>query len=75
MHYARKHPVKVFFMVILPLITGGVLQKLLGFLGVRVPRALQFGKARGGYGHDGGFGGEGIKDSLNGVVSLAKMFV
>lgn len=73
MHYAGKHPIKVFFMVIVPLISGGILQKLLGVLGVRLPRALQFGK-----GSARGFGdgdGKGIGESLSGVMSLAKMFL
>jgi len=37
----RRHPVKVFLLVIMPLITGGALTKLLATLGVRLPRGLQ----------------------------------
>ena len=37
----RRHPVKVFFLVIMPLITGGALTKLLAQFGVRLPRSLE----------------------------------
>lgn len=37
----RRNPVKVFLLVIMPLITGGVLTRLLATLGVRMPRGLQ----------------------------------
>ncbi|EXJ81479.1 hypothetical protein A1O3_07772 [Capronia epimyces CBS 606.96] len=39
--YLRRHPVKVFLLVIMPLITGGALSKLLSRLGVRLPRGLE----------------------------------
>jgi hypothetical protein len=72
-HYAKRHPLKVFFLVILPLITGGVLQKLLSTVGISVPRSLQ---PSSGGGYRGDFGGEGgVANSVNGLVSLAKMFV
>lgn len=89
--YAQHHPFKVFLLVIVPLITGGVLQKLLGMVGIRMPRALSglLGNGAGGmtggggggdgYYRDGGSGGsgagEGLKESVNGLVSLAKMFL
>ena len=80
-HYAQRHPIKVFFLVVLPLITGGVLQKLLSMVGIRMPRSLsglmgKSGGSSGGYGGSGSSGGgEGLKDSVSGLVSLAKMFI
>ncbi|KAK3197179.1 hypothetical protein GRF29_1536g900446 [Pseudopithomyces chartarum] len=35
--YARRHPFKVFFMVIMPLVSGGVLTKLARKFGVNLP--------------------------------------
>lgn len=58
MQYARRHPYKVFFAVIMPLVSGGVLHKLARQFGVNLPE-MGGGAARGGYagaGH-GGAGG------------------
>ncbi|EXJ95984.1 hypothetical protein A1O1_01110 [Capronia coronata CBS 617.96] len=52
--YMRRHPVKVFLLVIMPLITGGALTKLLARFGVRLPRALE-NMVGGGRGGGGGF--------------------
>lgn len=41
--YARTHPIKTFFMVIVPLVVTGVLQKLLGMIGIRLPKRI-FGR-------------------------------
>lgn len=41
--YAREFPYKTFFMVIVPLIATGVLQKLLGFIGIKLPKRI-FGR-------------------------------
>ncbi|KAF1845953.1 uncharacterized protein K460DRAFT_386343 [Cucurbitaria berberidis CBS 394.84] len=54
--YAQRHPYKVFFMVIMPLVSGGVLHKLAKQFGVNLPEMGGSG-ARGGYaggGHTGG---------------------
>ncbi|OAP62214.1 hypothetical protein AYL99_04417 [Fonsecaea erecta] len=40
-HWMRRHPVRTFMLVILPLITGGALGKLLGAVGIRLPAGLQ----------------------------------
>jgi hypothetical protein len=60
--YAQRHPYKVFFMVIMPLVSGGVLHKLARQFGVNLPEMGGAG-ARGGYsgsGHSGGYyGSEG----------------
>lgn len=39
--YMRRHPLRVFLLVIMPLITGGALAKLLAQFGIRLPRSLQ----------------------------------
>ncbi|PGH14851.1 hypothetical protein AJ80_05777 [Polytolypa hystricis UAMH7299] len=82
MRWARKHPMKVLFMVIMPLITGGVLGKLLKTIGVSVPRGLMGdggGSRDGGFGGLGGIGGggggEGLASSVGSLVSVAKMFM
>ena len=38
--YMRRHPLKVFLLVIMPLITGGALAKLLAQVGIRLPPGL-----------------------------------
>ena len=39
--YMRRNPVKIFFLVIMPLITGGALARILAQFGVRLPAGLQ----------------------------------
>jgi hypothetical protein len=53
-YYMRQHPMKVFFLVIMPLLTGGVLTKILAQFGVRLPRGLE--QLVGGGGSRGGMG-------------------
>lgn len=80
--YARKHPVKVFLLVILPLLTSGVLPKLLAMVGLRLPHgvASALGSSGAGASAARGFGGmegaagKGLSESVSGLVSLAKMF-
>ncbi|KAI2788530.1 hypothetical protein POX_e06547 [Penicillium oxalicum] len=76
--YARQHPIKVFLMVILPLLTSGVLPKLLAMVGLRLPHgvASALGASSAGRGYGGMEGGSrgGLSESLNGLLSLAKMF-
>lgn len=53
----KRNPVKVFVLVIMPLITGGALSGLLSRFGIRIPGGLQkmFGGGAGmGRGRDGG---------------------
>ncbi|RMD44260.1 hypothetical protein DV735_g825, partial [Chaetothyriales sp. CBS 134920] len=38
--YLRRHPVKVFFLVIMPLVTSGALHKLFARIGIHLPRSL-----------------------------------
>ena len=79
---------KVFMLVIMPLITGGALTKILAQFGVRLPRGLEqlAGGARGGMGERtfsrGGardFGGgsalPGMMDGLGSVLGIAKNFL
>lgn len=64
---------KVFFLVILPLITGGVLQKLLSSVGIRIPGLSALSKGGGGGSRDP-FSGEGLAGGVSGLMSLAKAF-
>lgn len=78
--YARRHPIKVFLLVILPLLTSGVLPKLLAMVGLRLPHGVASalgGSGAGavrGVGGMGGSAGNGLSESMTGLVSLAKMF-
>ncbi|KAJ6782807.1 hypothetical protein PWT90_10433 [Aphanocladium album] len=40
-HWFKRHPWKVFFMVIMPLVTGGALTALLARFGLRIPPSLE----------------------------------
>lgn len=89
--YMRRHPVKVFFLVIMPLITGGALTKLLATVGLRLPRGLenlaggQRGSAERYYARGGARDfpggsalpgmGGGVGESLGSIMSIAKMFM
>lgn len=88
-YYARRHPVKAFFAVVVPLISaGGAIGGLLKQFGVRMPMGLDLGgggarRGGGGYygsqgygsGGLGGFGGGGWMDNAGGLLSVAKMFM
>jgi hypothetical protein len=41
MHYMKKNPMRVFMLVIMPLITGGALTGLLARFGIRLPGGLE----------------------------------
>ena len=73
--YARRHPVKVFMMVIVPLVTSGVLQRLMRMIGVPLPRKIfGGGGGNGGHGHGHG-GGDGLKDQIMSFMNVAKMLL
>jgi hypothetical protein len=89
--YMRRHPLKVFMLVIMPLLTSGALVKLLSRFGVRLPRNIEgmFGGSgsresryysRGGA-RDFGSGsalpgmGGGVGESVSGIMKLAQMFM
>ena len=40
-YYAKRHPLKVFMLVIMPLLTGGALTALLARFGIRMPAGLE----------------------------------
>jgi hypothetical protein len=40
-YYAKRHPLKVFMLVIMPLVTGGALTALLARFGIRMPAGLE----------------------------------
>ncbi|KAJ5487904.1 hypothetical protein N7530_002204 [Penicillium desertorum] len=73
--WARRNPMKVFMMVIVPLLTSGVLPKLLAMIGIRLPHAVTSAlggasKTRGGF--EGG--GGGISENVGSLMNIAKMF-
>jgi hypothetical protein len=81
LYYARKNPAKLFFFVIMPLISGGVLAGIARQFGIKLPRFLQ-GKggghgARGGGGYYGSQGynehesGGGLGGAMGGLGALA----
>ncbi|KAI2619299.1 hypothetical protein GGR54DRAFT_138540 [Hypoxylon sp. NC1633] len=64
MYYAKRHPLKVFMLVIMPLITGGALTALLARFGLRLPPSVErmLGvAARAGSGDSIGLMGEAVR--------------
>lgn len=89
-YYAKRHPIKIFIFVIMPLISGGVLAGFARQFGIRLPAALAGKSAMGGGGYYGssgygglssgmggmgGLGGMGGSGTLDGVMRLAKNFL
>jgi hypothetical protein len=85
-YYARRNPAKLFFFVLMPLISGGVLASIAKQFGIRLPDFLQGKNAMGsrsggyygsqGYGDDYGRGGEsGLGDSMGSLLKVAKAFM
>ncbi|KAL1304759.1 hypothetical protein AAFC00_003696 [Neodothiora populina] len=88
--YARRHPVKAFFAVVVPLISaGGALHSLLKQFGIRLPEAFD-GTSRTyrssgvggyygsrGYGSDYGssYGRSGAQDTMGNLFRIAKAFM
>ncbi|KAE8163165.1 hypothetical protein BDV40DRAFT_263455 [Aspergillus tamarii] len=64
--YAREHPIKVLLLVLIPLFTSGVLQKLFAMIGIRLPKNI-FG-GQGGQSREGG-----MIENLKSMMSIAKM--
>lgn len=71
--YMRQHPVKVFMLVIMPLLTGGALTKILSRLGVRLPSSLANMVGGGGGGTDGRYYSHGGARDFGGGSSLPGM--
>ena len=66
--YARRNPVKVLMLVVIPLLTSGVLQKLLAMIGIRLPKGL-FG------GSSSKPSGNSMSDNIKGLMNIAKMLM
>lgn len=67
-HYAKRHPWKVFMLVIMPLITTGALAGLLARFGLRLPRSIErmMGiAAKAGTGNTVGLVGEAVRMAGN----------
>lgn len=68
--YMKRHPLKVFMLVILPLITGGALTKILSVVGIRLPpsieRALGSSMTRGTGANQRYFANGGARDFAGG---------
>ena len=79
--YARRHPTRVFLMV-LPLITGGALAGILKQFGIRLPPSLSrmmsgLGEGRRSYGGGSarGYGDGGGGGGVESVMKIAQMFM
>ncbi|KAI9683844.1 MAG: hypothetical protein M1829_004178 [Trizodia sp. TS-e1964] len=72
MYYARKHPMKVFMMVIMPLITGGALAGVLAKVGIRLPPGLFGGHRSGGSEYGAQMGGAG---GIGSLIKVAQMLI
>ena len=78
--YARRHPLKVFMLVLMPLITGGALHNILRQFGIRLPAGLSsliggYGTGRGGYDSMSSFRGGAGDGGIQSVMKIAKMFM
>ncbi|KAF2212880.1 hypothetical protein CERZMDRAFT_40828 [Cercospora zeae-maydis SCOH1-5] len=77
-HYARRHPVKAFFAVVVPLLSaGGAIGGLLKHFGIRMPLGMGSGgggssRGPGGYYGSRGYGGDegGWMSALGGSAGL-----
>ncbi|KAF2480982.1 hypothetical protein BDY17DRAFT_180221 [Neohortaea acidophila] len=78
--YARRHPMKAFFAVVVPLLSaGGAIHGLMKQFGVQVP-GMDLGGARtmrGGYYGSAGYGGGGggWMDNAGSLLQVAKAFM
>jgi hypothetical protein len=71
-YYMKKHPMKVFMLVIMPLITGGALTGLLAKFGIRLPGGIEkmFGAPAGS--SMGGMGGMGLGRGAGGQMQFER---
>ncbi|KAL4900595.1 hypothetical protein BDW74DRAFT_182678 [Aspergillus multicolor] len=70
-NYAKRHPMKVFMLVVVPLITSGVLVKLFSMIGIHLPKHIFGGGSSSRSGGDGG----GMASNINGLMNIAKMLM
>lgn len=78
--YARRHPLKVFMLVVMPLITGGALHNILRQFGIRIPSGLSsvmggYGGSKRGFSSMSSFAGGGSEGGMQSVMNIAKMFM
>jgi hypothetical protein len=76
-YYLRRNPIKVFFFVIMPLISGGALAAFAKQFGVRLPSFLsgkasrEVGGGGGGYYGSKGYGGaEGLMEGMSSMGGM-----
>ncbi len=81
-HYARRHPLKAFFALLVPLLSaGGAIGGLMRQFGVRVPGMSGGARTmRGGYYGSAGYGGskgmgEGLLGGAGSLMSIARAFM
>ncbi|KAJ5130141.1 uncharacterized protein N7515_006180 [Penicillium bovifimosum] len=73
--WARRHPMKVFMMVIIPLLTSGVLPRLFAMIGIRLPHAITSALGGSSKARAGEFGaGRGMSENISSLMNIAKMF-
>lgn len=87
--YAHRHPVKVFMLVVMPLITGGALHNILKRFGIRLPAGVStaiggMASERNAYGRYRGdlYGGRreisgdlGGEGALQSIMKIAQMLI
>lgn len=87
--YAHRHPVKVFVLVVMPLITGGALHNILKRFGIRLPASVSsamggIASERNAYERYGGdfYGGRrenysnlGGGGALHSIMKIAQMLI
>lgn len=80
-YYAQRHPVRVFVLAVMPLLTGGALTALLARFGIRLPASVErmletLARMSGvGAGAGAGFGIGGAANPLGLVVGEAMRMV
>lgn len=81
--YARRHPMKAFFAVVVPLLSaGGAISGIMKQFGVRIPGLDGRGSRSmgGGYYGSRGYGGSdrgggGLMENASGLLNIAKNFM
>jgi hypothetical protein len=70
-YYARKNPIKIFFLLV-PLISGGALAAFARQFGIKLPDILGGNKGRGGHG-GGYYGSKGYDNEMGGLGGLGSL--